>query len=136
MKTALFLSLAILSLSSCQKFIEKKQEEAAISVVTSGQWKVTSFTKGTESKTALFAPYSFQFQPNETVDAIKNGVVEKTGTWKVNIAAQTITSAFSGVTEPLSLLNGTYHITNTSTSTVDADQTVNGEVWTLHLDKQ
>ncbi|MDB5195639.1 MAG: hypothetical protein JWP88_9 [Flaviaesturariibacter sp.] len=136
MKNAYFFLLAVLSLTSCQKFIEKKQEEAALAVVTTGQWKVTSFTKGGESKSALFTSYTFQFQPNETVDAIKNGMVEKTGSWKVDIAAQSIISAFSGVTEPLSLLNGTYRITNSSTTTVDASQTVNGEVWTLHMDKQ
>lgn len=136
MKTVFYLLAGILSLSSCQKFIEKQQEDAAISVVTSGRWKVTTFKKGTEDRSALFAPYSFQFQPNETVDAIRNGMVEKTGSWKVSIPDHTITSSFSVSTEPLVLLNGVYLITNSSTTTVDASQTVNGEVWILHLDKE
>jgi hypothetical protein len=136
MKTVLFLLTVLLSFTGCQKYIEKKQEEAAISVVTSGRWKVSAFTKGSVDKSALFAPYSFQFQPTETVDAIRNGIVEKTGTWKVSVPDHTITSGFSVATEPLVLLNGTYLITNSSSTTVDATQSVNGEVWTLHLDKE
>ena len=135
MKTFLVLLVSILSLTSCQKFIEAQAENAALGVVTSGQWKVTSFTKGSENKSSLFAPYTFQFQPNETVDAIKNGVVEKNGTWKVDIGARTITSFFATTTEALVLLNGTYTITSSTLTTVDAKQTINGEVWVLHMDK-
>jgi hypothetical protein len=135
MKTPLLLLAGLLALTSCQKYIDRAEEEAAISVVTNGQWTVTGFKKGSVDKTALFAEYSFQFQTNETVDAIRNNRVEKSGAWKVNITDQTITSSFSGVTEPLSLLNGVWKITNTSSTTVDATQTVNGELWVLHLNK-
>ena len=31
--------------------------------------------------TSDFSAYKFQYYSNYTVDAIKNGVVEKTGTW-------------------------------------------------------
>jgi hypothetical protein len=135
MKTVFVLLFSVLALTSCQKLIEAQAENAALAVVTAGQWKVTSFKKGAEDKTPLFSSYTFQFLPNETVDAIKNGVVELNGTWKVNIVARTITSAFTTSTEPLLLLNGTYTITDSSPTTVDAKQTVNGEVWVLHLDK-
>ncbi|MCW3073572.1 MAG: hypothetical protein JWP69_641 [Flaviaesturariibacter sp.] len=135
MKNIYLLLLCCISLTSCKKFIDAQVENAALGVVTEGQWKVTAFTKGTENKTSLFSPYTFQFQPNETVDAIRDSRVEKTGTWKVNIMARTITSFFNTSSEPLSLLNGTYTITNSSTTTVDASQTINGEVWVLHLDK-
>ena len=104
--------------------------------MVNGQWVVTNFTKGSNDVTADFSPYKFQFQSNRTVDAIKNMLIEKSGTWDANADKRTITSNFTNANQTLSLLNGTWTITNTTLTSVDANQTVNGEVWILKLNKQ
>ncbi len=121
--------------SGCGKQVEKVQLNALMDLITSGQWKVTFFKKGTEDVTGTFAPYSFQFKSNETVDAIKNGSVERTGTWQGNATDRTIQSSFGNATAPLGLLNGTWLISKTSTTYVEASQEVNSEKLLLRLDK-
>lgn len=116
--------------------IKKKQENAVINAMTSGQWVVSNFQKGGTDMTTSFSPYKFQFKTNLTVDAINNGTVEKTGNWNADANAQTITSNFTNVSDPLLLLNGTWKITNNSWTWVEASQTVNGELQVLRLDKQ
>ena len=120
---------------SPEEIEEKQQENLIIQAMTNGQWKVTSFKKGSTDITTDFSAYRFQFKSNFTVDAISNGSLEKTGAWNADAAAQTITSSFTNVTNPLELLNGTWSITATTWTSVQANQTVASETRTLRLDK-
>jgi hypothetical protein len=123
-------------LASCTKEnIQKKQENLIIQAMVNGQWKVTSYVKGGTDVTTDFALYKFQFKTNLTVDAINSSTVEKTGTWNADADALTITSNFPNAINPLVLLNGTWQITNTTWTSVQANQTVSGEVRNLRLDK-
>jgi lipopolysaccharide export LptBFGC system permease protein LptF len=122
-------------LAGCEKLKENIQEDMVIKAMTDGQWRVTSFTKGTENKTADFSPYLFQFRSNKTVEAINNGNKENTGTWEADPNNRTITSNFSNANVVVMLLNGTWQITNNSWTFVEASQTVNGEVLRLRIDK-
>lgn len=122
-------------LAGCEKLKENIQEDMVMKAMTDGQWRVSSFTKGPESKTADFAPYRFQFHSNKTVEAINNGTKEKTGNWEADPNNRTITSSFSNAAAAVMLLNGTWKITNNSWTFVEASQTVNGEVLKLRLDK-
>lgn len=128
--------LVLLLLAGCSKQIQKQEENLVVQAMTNGQWTVTSFIRGGTDVTADFTSYKFQFKTNFTVDAINNGSLEKTGTWSADANAQTITSAFANATNPLALLNGTWNITNTTWTSVQANQTVGGELRTLRLDKQ
>lgn len=130
----LYLLFLLIILAACKK--EKKVENLVLQAMVNGQWKVTSFNKGGTNKTADFTPYMFQFKSNFTVDAINNGNVEKTGSWNADASAQTITSNFTNALSPLVLLNGTWKITNNSWTWVEANQTLNGELMSLRLDKQ
>lgn len=125
----------VICLLSCKKAIESAQEDLVIKAMTDGQWRVTKFTNGNSDVTASFSPYKFQFQKNNTVQAINNGSIENTGSWNADALARTIFSAFNGASSTVSLLNGTWKITNNSWTFVEANQTVNGEVLTLRLDK-
>jgi hypothetical protein len=125
--------LFLFILASC---VKKKEENLVVNAMVNGQWKVTNFNKAGTDVTTDFANYKFQFKSNFTVDAINNGTIEKTGSWDADAAAQTISSSFSSVTNPLLLLNGTWKITNNSWTWVEASQTVNGELCNLRLDKQ
>ena len=125
---------AVMGCSKEQK--QKQQENLVVQAMVNGQWKVTSFRKAGVDVTADFTSYRFQFKTNFTVDAINSGNVEKTGTWNADATTQTITSSFTNAVNPLVLLNGTWIIQNTTWTSVQANQTVNGELRTLRLDKQ
>ena len=127
--------LSLLLLAGCQKLKENIQEDMVIKAMTDGQWRVSSFFKASENKTADFSSYRFQFHSNKTVEAINNGNKEKTGTWDADPNTRTITSSFANATNVLMLLNGTWRITNNSWTFVEASQTVNGELYKLRLDK-
>ncbi len=136
MKKKILTALLIAAiLTSCKKTIEKIQENAVIKAMTDGQWVVTSFVKNGSVVTSDFSGYKFQFYSNYTVDAIKNAAVEKSGTWQGDASAMTITANFSNITEPLSLLNGVWHIDNNSWTYVVASQNSGGETKSLRLEK-
>ncbi|HLG38817.1 MAG TPA: hypothetical protein VI461_04075 [Chitinophagaceae bacterium] len=128
--------ITILILPGCKKYIEKKTEDAIIDAMTSGQWIITVFTQNSNDITSSFSGYKFQYYRDQTVEAIKNNVVEKTGTWEGNASALTISANFTNVAEPLILLNGSWHIDNNSWTFVAASQNAGGELRTLRLEKQ
>lgn len=132
----LLLMLTVSLLPGCKKAIENIAENKILDAMTDGRWKVSNYAKGSTNETAAFSGYLFQFHRNRTVDALKNSALDKTGTWAENASDLTIQATFSNVTEPLILLNGTWQITKTTWTSVDAIQTVNGEQRVLRLDKQ
>jgi hypothetical protein len=134
MKYALLLLISIFSFS-CQKAIEKAQEDLIIDDITTGQWRVMSFINGSADVTGDFNNYAFQFKTNNTVDAIKNGNIEKNGAWKINKDTRTIASFFANATHPLILLNGTWNITDTGDNYVIANQTINGVFSNMRLER-
>jgi hypothetical protein len=136
MKNFVLFLLPFLLCLSCKKAVEKAQEKAVVESITNGFWKVALFQKGAIDVTNGFAVYKFQFKENNTVDAFKNNTVERTGSWEGNAIAMTITSSFGNVPEPLFLLNGIWKITKNSLTRVEANQTVSGEQYLLHLVKE
>lgn len=137
MKNTLLIIFLTCTLLGCKKSVtETIQENIVVKAMTDGQWKVTRFMKGPADVTVQFSPYLFQFRSDKTVEAINNTNIESRGTWNADATARTITSAFgSNAAQTLTLLNGTWLITNNSWTFVEATQTVNNEVRTLRLDK-
>jgi hypothetical protein len=136
MKKLLPLFIILLSLSACKKNIDQLQQDAVIKAMTDGQWVVTSFVQNGSDITPNFSTYKFKYYANKTVDAIKNGTVEKTGTWDGNAATMTTSANFAGAMAPLSLINGSWHIDDSGWTYVIATQTVSGETRVMRLDKQ
>jgi lipopolysaccharide export LptBFGC system permease protein LptF len=127
-------TLILLSvLCGCSK--EQMVKNAVIDAMTSGQWKVVNFKNDNNDVTTDFATYKFQFKDNLTVDAINNSIVENTGTWTADGNARTISSTFKNANATISLLNGTWQITDNSWTYVVANQTVNGTIKSLRLEK-
>lgn len=136
MKQLLVALLMIISLASCKKIKENIQEKQVLKFITSGQWKVSILQKGSVDYSPDFTGYSFQFKSTEVVDAIKNANIQKTGTWHPDATNYTITSNFpADAVYPLGLLNGTWQIVDGGDNYVVATQTINGELYTLRLDK-
>lgn len=127
--------LFFLTTVGCKKTVDKIKENAVISAMTDGQWIITNFKKDGVVITSDFTGYKFQYYSNRTVDAIKNGVVEKTGTWDGDATTMTITANFSNSVPPLSLLNGAWHVDNNSWTFVVASQNTSTETKSLRLEK-
>ena len=135
MKKFAILLIFFFSLLSCRKTLEEKARDIVVNAMVSGKWSMTHFTLDGANITTDFTGYSFQFFENETVDAIKNNTVEATGTRKGDAANMNISAHFTSVSEPLSLINGTWSITNNSWTFVEAKQNPGSQVKTLRLDK-
>ena len=129
------IAIFFLLLSGCKKSIEKLKENAVISAMTEGQWVIKSFVKNGTIITSDFDGYKFQFYSNNTVDALKNNIVEKTGTWNGDVTAMTITANFPNVLLPLSQINGNWHIDDNSWTFVVASQNSGSETKTMRLEK-
>jgi len=136
MKNFIIITLGFLFLTGCKKILEKKAEDAIVKAMTDGQWVITNFTTDSTDITSDFSTYKFQYFDNYTVNAIKSGTVENTGTWLGDVNTMNISANFPGASTPILLLNGTWHITDNSWTYVKATMTVNSEVRTLRLDKQ
>ena len=136
MKRLIPLFLIMILLGSCEKAAEKIGEDLVIKAMTDGQWKITEFTQNSTDITSNFSGYKFQYYSNKTVDAILNGVTERTGVWDGNATTMTTSANFAGATNPISLINGTWNITDSGWTYVEAKQTNGTEVKTLRLDKQ
>ena len=106
-----------------------------IQAMTNGQWKVTSFTHNGSDITSSFANYKFQYYSDKTVDAIKSGTVEMRGNWDGSATTMTTYAQFVNATNPLALINGSWHIDNNSWTFVVATQTIGAESKTTRLDK-
>jgi hypothetical protein len=136
MKKLIPLLFIIILLGSCKKTAEKIGEDLVVKAMTDGQWKITKFTQNSTDITSNFSGYKFQYYSNKTVDAILNGVKERSGNWDGNASAMTTWADFPGSQAPISLINGTWNITDSGWTYVEAKQTNGTEVKTLRLDKQ
>ncbi|HEV8507120.1 MAG TPA: hypothetical protein VGQ53_17030 [Chitinophagaceae bacterium] len=132
----LLIIFSLVLLSGCKKIIEKKAENAIMKAMTDGQWVITSFISDGSNVTTDFSAYRFQYFDNYTVDAIKNGTVENTGNWDGDVNTMNIMANFPNATNPLLLLNGTWHVTDNSWTYVEATMTVGSTIRSLRLDKQ
>jgi len=135
MRKVSIIAIFFLLLSGCKKSIEKLKENAVISAMTEGQWVIKSFVKNGTIITSDFDGYKFQFYSNNTVDAIKNNIVEKTGTWNGDVTTMTIAANFPNVLLPLSQINGNWHIDDNSWTFVVASQNSGSETKTMRLEK-
>lgn len=135
MKKILPIFFLLFTMAACKKAIEKYKENAVITAMTNGQWQITKFERNGSDVTNDFNGYKFQYYKNYTVDAIKNGAVEKTGTWDGDPGNMSIMANFPGAAHPLTLINGNWHIDNNSWTYVVASQTLVGETKKLRLEK-
>ncbi|MCW3119552.1 MAG: hypothetical protein JWM28_3634 [Chitinophagaceae bacterium] len=135
-KSLQVLLLSLLFFTGCKKAVENAVENAIIKSMTDGQWVITSFIENGTDITTDFSGYKFQYHNNKTVDAIKNGIIEKTGNWDGDPANKTTWADFPGAVQPVILLNGTWQITNNTLTYVKASQTIGAETKTFRLDKQ
>ena len=131
------LLLPAAGLLSCKKYVQKQEQNAALSIMTSGYWYVSGYKQNTNDITASFSGYLFKFDANNTVTG-SLGTSSTTGQWSDDIAAHTITANFPGAGQPLVNLNATWKITDSYVDSVSAryTDTVNQITDYLQLKKQ
>src|SRR5450432_2841975 len=121
--------------SSCKKFIAQQEQNAIVNLVTKGQWRITGYIDPQiDTLTNDFLGYSFQFNENGTVYAVKFGQ-QTNGTWSANVSNKSITSNFPSATYPISLLNHTWTITDSYTDSVAAKTPIDSSFNILNLHK-
>ncbi len=132
----LFTCAGILLLFSCKKALENQLNDVIIKSMTDGQWVITSFKNNGTDLTSDFAGYEFQYHSNKTVDAIKNGAIEITGNWDGDALDKTTWASFPGNSLPITLLNGTWKISNNTWTYVVASQTNGTQTKSFRLEKK
>lgn len=135
-KAVLVIFLFATPFAGCKKTIEKIQEDIIIKAMTDGQWVITNFKLNGTDITSDFSDYKFKYYSNKTVDAIKNGVVEKNGTWDGDASTMTTWANFISPPYPITLINGNWHIDRNSWTFVEATQTNGADTKIMRLDKQ
>ncbi len=137
MKVSLPVILLVLLLPGCKKSSDNIQLDLVIMAMTDGKWAVSSFVHNGTSITADFSSYRFKYYNNpKTVDAIKNGTVEFSGTWDGNAATNNTSANFPNANYPIQLINGNWNIIRNSWTYVEASQTNGAETKVMRLDKQ
>ena len=132
----LFPFIGFLALSSCKKAVEDQLNDIIIKSMSDGQWVITSFKDNGIDKTSDFSAYKFQYHTDKTVDAIKNGTIEISGNWDGNALEKTTWASFPGNSLPLTLLNGSWKISNNTWTYVVASQTNGSVTKSFRLEKQ
>ena len=135
MKKLYIAFIGLLLLGGCKKAIENIAQDLVVDAMTNGQWKITLFINNGTDITTDFSTYKFQYFENKTVNAINNGVTERTGTWDGDASTMTTWANFTGAPNPIALINGTWKITNSSWTSVEATQTNGAETKSLRLNK-
>ncbi len=135
MKKVFFAVSLFLLIAGCKKSIDKIKENAVVSAMTDGQWGITKFVNNGNNITFEYTNFKFQFYSNNTVDAFKNGTIEKTGTWYGDATKMTIDSNFPNSIFPLNLINGTWQIENNSWTYVVASQKSGADTRSMRLEK-
>ncbi len=130
-----FFSLLLVFPFSCKKYIQNQEENALVSIVTKGNWRITGYMDHqTINLTDSFSGYTFQFNENGTLYSVKFGQ-QTNGTWSADIGNKTITSNFPSATYPITLLNHTWTITDSYTDSVAAKTAVDTSFNILNLHK-
>ena len=124
--------------NGCRKQIQKLKEEKLIDIVTNGRWKVVQYLEANKMDTItyIFNNYEFQFFENKKIIAFEGNVEKQTGSFNYDLNARTIVAAFDNATYPLFKLNGTWKIKDSGENYVEAEQTVEGSLHFLELQKK
>ena len=136
MKKLLPLLLGATLFIGCKKQVENVTEDLIVQNMIKGQWVITQFTQSGNNVTTNFSGYKFQFYSNKTVDAIKNGVKERTGNWGGSTTTMTTWVDFASAPAPIIFLNGTWDVIDAGFDYLEARQTNGTEVKTLELERQ
>lgn len=131
----LFFIAGFFIFSSCKKAVENQLDDLIIKSMCDGQWVVKSFKNNGVDITSDFAEYKFQYHTNKTVDAIKNGVIEMTGNWDGSALEKTTWADFRGDALPVTLLNGSWKISNNTWTYVVASQSGTTTTKSFRLEK-
>ena len=117
-----FIILLSLVITSCKKYIQQKEQQAALAIITDGYWYVQQYQQNDSDITASFSGYLFKFDANGIVTGTKDSLSAK-GLWVPDIANKAISADFPTAGAPLSYLNEIWTITDSYTNKVVAKST-------------
>jgi len=132
----LFSCVVITNWSCSSKAIEQKKEDLLVTLITANIWIMESFSEGSTNLTADFSGYEFKFYTDLTVQGIRTGFPTATGTWAGNASDMTVQANFPTETGVLKKLNGTFTVTSSTLSDVNAHRFEGAVELKLHLVKK
>ena len=133
-KIAIALSfITIFSVACGDKVPAVIPEDLLVKVLTDGEWSVTDYKLNGVDRTPEFAGWRFKYYNTNVIEAKLNGTVNNTGTWQGNQSDMNFSASFQGATDPVTLVNGTWHIDQPGTRIVVASQTVGTESRVMKL---
>jgi hypothetical protein len=129
-KVALVCSLFFFS--ACHKSEDNIGNNNNNTDLTNGSWRVTLFTDSGNDETADFSGYSFTFNSDGTLNAVKSAVT-KTGSWSKGSKFNIDLGVKSDSNKPLGELTDDWHILSISSNEIKLgdDNPASGEALTF-----
>ncbi len=117
-----FLALILIistAFSGCKKDDHISPSNAIINtIVIPGDWKVGFFNKNSSDETSRFKEYSFRFNNNGTISAIKNGTTIN-GAWSTTKDKDRLKMIIYFSEPLLDRLNGDWRVENQTSTTLE-----------------
>lgn len=116
-KLILFLSVSVLLLASCTKENTPSNVQQKVSAKT---WEVTYYWDKDKDETYKFSGYTFNFNADQTMDAISSGSTVS-GTWAFDNSDDSYDHFIIAITapEPLDDLVDDWHVVNLSDDLIE-----------------
>jgi hypothetical protein len=133
--TLLVLSLIIsVTFSNCKKE-DRVSPNNTSSVISQGDWKVSSFNDSGKDETSHFAGYSFRFDDKGQLIATKSGS-SVSGTWSTGKDDSHTELIINFPSAPLNELNEDWHVLSQSSSSMELEHVSGGNGGTDKLTLQ
>lgn len=123
--------LSLMLLSSCKKDDPADTSTSVVQIVTTGSWRIASFSETDEDKTSDFSGYSFSFNSNGQLTA-SHSSGNTTGSWGWDDSSSKFIISI-GVSKPLSELSDDWIILEKTENLVRLknDNTLKNELLTF-----
>ena len=119
--------VTINSFWACKPVLTEYIDDAALDIMTSGYWVVSSFSEGGTDITADFAGWEVRFNRDRTMQLSKAGSTSVAGTWSSNnLRVDFSASIPAAATSPLPKLGGSWLVINNSSAGTSFSKTVAG----------
>jgi hypothetical protein len=128
--------LALTLIASVAFFGCKKEDHISpsntSSVISNGEWKVASFKDDGKDETAHFSGYTFKFESNGAVIAVKSSGTS-TGSWSSGKDDSHTEIVISFPLAPLNELNEDWHVLKQSSTSIEMEHISGGNGGTDQL---
>jgi hypothetical protein len=132
---AMLLSVLIFFTSSCESDDLSSDSDMQEILTQNNEWIVTYFWDKDKDETHKFQEYTFLFEENGTIQALKNGVKIESGTWIVNSSSNKFIISLETSSDPLEEMNDDWLIQEKDVSIIKLRDDNDEHLEELYLEK-